>query len=92
MNRAERRRQERLAARGLEEVPLAEAAANPPIQMVCAWEGCENNCFFAKVLPAGWRNIVLSTKSLFDPTWVNSPDRDGVLCPIHFDELDGMLK
>lgn len=83
MNRADRRRMARLQAH--------------PGKMwrICAWRGCgqvfEGNFSGPPHLPPGWRYLIVTPVGVFDPRWINHSDRDTVLCPKHFQELDNLL-
>lgn len=51
---------------------------------------CQQTCKGGKK-PPGWRNLVVTKVSLLNWDGMVS-DRDGVLCPEHVRELDGLLK
>ena len=53
----------------------------------CAWNSCEATCEYSDPLPYGWRHIVMANGSLLDRQNIMSADRDGLLCPEHFNEL-----
>ena len=63
---------------------------------VCAREGC--SATFKETMPPDWRNLLIwwSPKpinaKMFEIASGGFCDRDAVLCPEHFNELDGMLK
>ena len=42
-------------------------------------------------LPNGWRVVVMARGCLFDAGNLIGAERDGVLCPRHFKEIDGLL-
>ena len=42
-------------------------------------------------LPPGWHLIVMARGSLFNVQNLLTADRDGVLCPEHFKEIDDLL-
>jgi len=71
----------------IEKVPI-----NSIMETVCAWEGCKNTIFVHDVLPAGWKNLVVASGSLFEKKNLLNADVDGVLCPIHYKELLNLLK
>jgi len=70
-----------------EKIPLSA-----PIEIVCAWEGCNNIVFIGDTLPAGWKHIVVAPGSLLEKQNLLSADVDGILCPDHFAKLRSLLK
>ena len=42
-------------------------------------------------LPPGWRCLIVTPFSVADPRWINHSDRDAMICPVHFKELDSLL-
>jgi hypothetical protein len=43
-------------------------------------------------LNRGWRHIVLSKESIFEPSAFLSADHDGLICHGHYREIDSLLK
>jgi hypothetical protein len=81
MDRAERRRQTRQRAK-IVRVPIEELYLRG-----CAWNQCGATCEYSDPLPYEWRHIVLASGSPLDRQNILSGDRDGLLCPEHFNEL-----
>jgi hypothetical protein len=65
-----------------------------PIRRMCCWQGCEAT--YQGDQPADWRHLLMfwsprpvgAFVDIPDATW----DRDGVLCPQHAAELEGVLR
>ena len=61
----------------------------------CAWDGCSET--IEGPLPPEWRNLMVfwsphpTDSTLVQVSTSGFCDRDAVLCPKHWDELDGML-
>ena len=71
-----------------QEIPLNQLA-----ESICAWNGCERTTpGMAPSLTPGWRYIVMAEGILFERRNILNADRDGVLWPDHFIELDRLLK
>ena len=69
-------------------IPLSQISGS-----ICAWNGCEQTTKHQiGSLTPGWRHIVMSAGLLFERRNILNADRDGVLCPDHFIELDRLLK
>jgi len=68
------------------EIPLSELKG-----CMCAWEGCKE-AFEGDGLPPGWRVLVIARGLLFDAQNLLNADRDAVLCPEHFRQIDSLLK
>lgn len=68
------------------EIPLNEIKG-----CLCAWEGCREE-FDGDKLPSGWRVLVIARGPLFDTQNLINADRDAVLCPKHFKQIDSLLK
>ena len=90
-SRAERRRAQR-EARGITEIRPEDMPRDAMLQSVCAWGNCENTCFATEPLPAEWKHLVVASGSLFDHRSLLTADRDGILCPVHFEDLEDLLK
>lgn len=93
MNRHERRKAKMLRS---EVVVIGPKEAREMLDgpKACAWNGCAAH--YSGPMPDGWRNLLVFWSSgpitritdIPGDTW----DRDGVLCPQHAQELDGLLK
>ena len=65
-----------------------------PIRRMCCWQGCEAT--YQGDQPADWRHLLMfwsprpvgAFVDIPDATW----DRDGVLCPQHAAELEGVAE
>jgi hypothetical protein len=94
-NRHERRR---TAAAQAKVVMLTPAMATEILARgrMCAWDGCQNT-YSGSTMPGDWRCVFI----FWEPekpiqriddipplTW----DRDGVLCPVHARQIDGLMK
>lgn len=73
--------------RQLERIPLDQLTRS-----ICAWRECDKTTTSVSELTPGWRCIVLASGSLLNRNNLINADRDGVLCPDHFIELDRLLK
>jgi hypothetical protein len=81
-------------------IPLSELRT-----MICAWRGCTASCPNEK-LPPGWRRLMVYGGDLADILRLvegrtvidldlippETRDRDGVLCPQHAAEHEGLLR
>jgi hypothetical protein len=95
-NRHERRRQQALGDSVKMEMITPERAKEMLAGgRLCAWQGCEKT-YEGGAMPDGWRTLLMfwsrfpvsAIADIPSETW----DRDGVLCPHHARELDGLLK
>jgi len=90
MDREERRRRIRESGKPVEWVRRENLVGK-----VCAWRGCGQWCLDnpsdLAELPLGWRYLIVSPVSVLKPDWFNYSDRDAVICPAHFQELDALL-
>ena len=63
---------------------------------MCAWDGC--SATFEGLMPPDWRHLLVywsprpSDSTLVQVSNSGFCDRDAVLCPEHWRELDGRLK
>ena len=74
-----------------------QAAQHPPAGCMCAWNEC--GARFDGPMPADWRCLLvywqaypLSETTVCQIATSGSCDRDAVLCPKHFRELESQLK
>ena len=56
----------------------------------CVWEGCTASS--TKHVSTGWKNIVVTSGSIFKPINFMDVHIDGVLCPEHFEKMRSFLK
>jgi hypothetical protein len=61
----------------------------------CAWKGCAESFSIGpdpNPLPKGWRWLAVWRGPIALPPWSGVQDRDAVLCPKHFEALQGVLE
>ena len=62
--------------------------------VLCGWRSCSTPAEFAagRLLPEGWRALVVSKYSLLEPAGVMKADTDMMLCPAHVEAIKNLLK
>ena len=73
----------------VESIPV-EIPLNQISGFRCAWKGCRES-FSGFDIPPDWHVLVITKGWLFDERNLMHSDRDGVLCPKHFDEIMNLL-